>query len=1178
MNKTAIKNFAIQSRKDLIQWVSQKAYELGITKDNVTTNTITSSDAFVVFGKVLDTQTKKQRNELISQISIKGYTQVMEEVAYTWFNRFIALRYMEVNGYLPSKIRVFTNHSNEFRPELLDQALYVNFEGVKKEKVFEYLDKNDDEELYKYLFIAQCNDMNQYLPEMFEKIGNYTELLLPDGLLKPNGVLANMIRLIDEEDWKEQVEIIGWLYQYYNSEVKDETYALLKKNVKVTKERIPSVTQLFTPDWIVRYMVENSLGRLWVEGHDANQLKSEWKYYLEEAEQEAEVVKKLEVIRQEYKKLRPIDITVIDPSMGSGHILVYAFEVLMQIYVSEGYSEREAARLILEHNLYGLDIDDRAYQLSYFALMMKARKYSRRILNEPIELNICSIQESNPLPYRLLELIANQHKQVHSDLEYLFSVFKDAKEYGSILNVKDINFTSIEKSIEEFERSKTDNLFDMEVYDTHLPLLKKIVKQAKILSKQYHVVTTNPPYMGSSGMSVKLSDYVKKHFPDSKSDLFAVFMEKCTHLTQSNYYQAMITMHSWMFLIGFEKLRSTLIKTQQIINMAHLGPRAFDEISGEVVQVTTYVTQKRMPEDSYFSKYFRLVDYKSEKEKEDEFLNDRNNQHITTQSNFSKIPGSPIAYWTSSTYIKLFESSRLLRSLVTTKQGLKSSDDKRFFRLWYEINLNLINWEADSRNTSLSSSLKWIPLNKGGNTKWFGENNFVINWENNGFEIKDFARQLYKSVTRTITSIDYYFVESITWPQVTSLGNGFRFNPKGSIFSSASPSMFLKTHNDLLYVLGLLNTKVVNRVANILNPTINLLVSDLLNVPYIFSSSYNHLILGLVNTCIALAKKDWDSYETSWDFERHPLMKYLVDDEGKKIGLVSTSFGMWSEFAKKQFYQLKANEEELNRIFIEIYGLQDELTPEVEEKDVTVRKADLGRDIRSFVSYAVGCLFGRYSLDVDGLAYAGGEWDASKYKTILPDDDNIIPISDEAYFEDDLLSRFVEFVKVVYGSDTLEENLEFIANALGTKGTSARDAIRNYLLNDFYKDHVKIYQKRPIYWLFDSGKQNGFKALIYMHRYNQDTLAKMRIDYVHRTQEHYRNEIVHLSDMMDRSENQKDRVRFGKEIEKLKAKEDELLRYEQILHHVADQRIAIDLDDGVVVNYAKFDGLVSKIK
>ena len=1149
MNKNAIKNYAVWARTELMKQVAQKAYEYDVTESS-----LPGYNTDNVNGRLLTSDEKKQLNELITEVKKNGYDHVIEEVAYTWFNRFIALRYMEVNNYLPQRIRIFTNDNNEFKPDLLTDAIHVVLEGLDKQKVFDYIEENKQEELYKYLLLTLCNDMNQYLPDMFTSIKDYKTLLFPDNLLKEDSVLAKLITDIDEDSWMDQVQIIGWLYQYYNSELKD----IVMKKKNYTKDDIPAATQLFTPDWIVRYMAENSLGRLWLDGHP-NFDHSDWKYYLEEAEQEPEVIEQLNKIKEEHAKLRPEEIKVIDPCMGSGHILVYAFDVLMDIYRDAGYSDRDAAKFILENNLYGLEIDERAYHLAYFALMMKARSYNRRILNKETKFNLVEIRE----PVASLKPEFEEYLNKYTDLaHYLVNLFQDAKEFGSILNldctVEQLN--NLKDKLNELkENSINKDLVTQSEISELNDLLKPLVKQAKLSVQKYDVVITNPPYMVPSP---KQKSYVQKNYPDSKSDLFAVFIEKCNFLTKKNAYQAMITMHSWMFLSSFEKLRNKLLINNTIINMAHLGARAFEDIGGEVVQTTSFILENVHVRD-YQSSYKRLVDYNSQDGKENEYLSEKN-LYVSSSENFSKIPGSPVAYWVSKAFINIFDKSIPLEKIAYSFQGIITGDNNYFLRLWSEVSntkvvLNLSN------DKKYSVDNVWIPYNKGGEfRKWYGNNGYLLRWVNRG-----------QTLTRARTeNIDWYFKPCVTWSFVTSGNFSCRYMKDGSLWDVAGSSIFQNGNIPLKYICALMNSKVAQLFFDVTNPTINYQVMNIIALPFINSQNINY-IDKYANDNISLSKTDWDSFETSWDFKVHPLVK-------NHVSTISEAYNLWSKECESRFNTLKSNEEELNRIFIDIYGLQDELDPYVEDKDVTVRKADLVRDIKSFISYAVGCMFGRYSLDVEGLAYAGGEWDRSKYSTFIPDADDIIPICDEEYFEDDIVTRFVEFVRVVYGTDTLEDNLSFIANALGGKG-APREVLRNYFLNDFFKDHCNTYQvtgsgKRPIYWLFDSGKKNGFKALVYVHRYAPDLIARMRTGYIHPQQARYRTQVELLQSQIDDASSTSERVKLSKQLKKINEQLLELNKYEEVVHHWADKMEPMDLDDGVKANYAKFQELLAKIK
>ena len=1146
MNKNAIKKFATEARRELISRVSQRALKYGISDKEVGNPNDDS-----VGGHLLSSTEKKQRAALIEQIKEKGYEQVMEEVAYTWFNRFSALRFMEVNNYLPSHVRVFTDEDNNFKPQILTEAIHLDLDGLDMEKVYAYKEANDNDELYKYLLITQCNALSSVLPGMFQKIADYTELLFPDNLLREGSVVEQMIAQIPEEDWKDAVQIIGWLYQYYNSEKKDDVFAALKKNVKITKENIPAATQLFTPDWIVHYMVENSLGRLWVEGHSNDELKSQWKYYLEEAEQEPDVQAQLASIREEYKALKPEDILCIDPCSGSGHILAYMFDVLVQIYEAYGVDTRTAVASIVENNIYGLDIDDRAAQLAYFSVMMKACQYDKRFLRRKVQPHVYAVVESNYVDPNVMEYFCNGDAKLKVVMDIIISELHDAKEYGSILTVTQQDWSVL---YDRFAEITEDINMSRE---TALRELLPLVQVAEALAQKYDVVVTNPPYMGASGMSAKLSDYVKKNYPDIKSDLFAVFIEKCGKMPKKNGYQAMITQHAWMFLESFEKLRNKMLH-RDVVNMVHLGAHAFEEIGGEIVQTVAFVCSNRISTPTT-GKYIRLTTFDDAARKEKEFSNSENSFECNTK-NYLLIPTSPFSYWISNTYYKSFREFKVIGDVGNTKKGVLTGNDKRFVRLWFEISQEKMGRDIKNYDDMLQKNFKWIPATGGGTyRKWYGNFENVINMENDSYEIRFDNSNNYRLREST-----YYFQECSTWSEVSGKGLSMRYVPNGILFGNSGPVCFWQSH--IFYWLALLNTKVSMEFLRFLSPTLTFGPEQLKRIPCEFKSNTRIEEMSLEN--VEIARNEWDSFETSWDFQHHPLLQ--------KVPTIAEAFNQWQAVCNERFQQLKANEEELNRIFIDIYGLQDELTPEVQDKDVTVRKADLGRDIRSFISYAVGCMFGRYSLDMEGLAYAGGEWDNSKYASFAADKDNIIPICDDEYFEDDIVGLFVKFVKTVYGADTLDENLRFIAAALGGKG-QPKDVIRNYFLSDFYSDHCKIYQKRQIYWLFDSGKKNGFKCLIYMHRYQPDTIARIRTDYVHEQQARYRTAIADLETRIANASTS-ERVKLNKQLKTLNDQATEIHAYEEKIHHLADQMISIDLDDGVKKNYEIFKDVLAKIK
>ena len=1166
MNKTALKNFAIWARKKLISDITYSAGLLAVNENGIGEPLPQSRSDLQLF----DIGTKdyaevkgeriSQRNSLVSAIRAKAeeldnykvaFEYIVEEVAYTWFNRMIAIRFMEVNGYLP--IRVLSSESGKHEPDIVTTPFDagLEFTGEESGRIYELRDNNRLEELFRMLFIRECNHLHDILPELFEATNDYSELLLSLSYTDKDGVVFHLVNDIEEKDFDVinhdddgkitgQVEIIGWMYQYYNTEPKDKVFAALKKNVKITKENIPAATQLFTPHWIVRYMVENSLGRLWIEGHPGDDLRQGWEYYLDEAEQEPQVQAQLEEIRAGYREISPEDIRIIDPCMGSGHILVYAFDMLMQIYSAQGYSERDAAKLIVEKNLWGLDIDRRAYQLAYFAVMMKARQYNRRILTSGIKPNLFVIDDNRALTPEIIEYIADGDSKIAADLRSISNDLTNAREYGSIINVQPVDFSGLIERIGVIAQSDELNLIAMENKRIACEKILPLVNQAQALSQKYDVVCTNPPYMGGSGMSDKLSDFVKKNYPDSKSDLFAVFIERCGQLANLKGYQAMITQHAWMFLSSYEKLREKLMLSTTV-NMAHLGARAFDEIGGEVVQTTAFVERKAHM-NGYKGTYARLVGIVGENEKRDAFLSHQN-LYVSCADNFSKIPGMPVAYWVSEKFADVFKNEKLYKYSISPSQNVTGNND-RFVRKFWELS-----------NVKVGGRDEWIFYAKGGGfRKWWGNLLDIVNWTPT-------ARYIYQHGdghhASQIINKDYWYRKGITWGLITSSIPSFRVMPEGATFDKGGSTIIVEreVYN---YALGLLNSKVFLVVAKALNPTLNFQVKDICSLPLVISCL--DVINSTVDKCIDISQVDWDSFETSWDFKTHPLIK--------PVPLISESFAQWSDECEKRFTRLKSNEEELNRIFIDIYGLQDELTPEVEDKDVTVRRADLTRDIKSLVSYAVGCMFGRYSLDVEGLAYAGGEWDGSKYKTFIPDPDNCIPVTDEEYFRDDIVVRFVDFIRTVYGADTLEENLTFIADALGTRGNTSRERIRNYFLNDFIKDHIKMYQKRPIYWMFDSGKQNGFRALVYMHRWNADTTGNVRVEYLHKLQRIYENEIRQSQDVAETGSGREVSA-AQKRIEKLTKQLKETHDFDEKIAHLALSRIDIDLDDGVKVNYEK---------
>jgi hypothetical protein len=1161
MNKSALKTFATNARRELLKKVEARAMKIGISEDNIKKAEIESSDAIFIDGRQLSKEERNQRDRLIDRIKQIGFKRVIEEVAYTWFNRFTALRFMEVNDYLPTKVRVLSSTNAEStEPDMMKEALSLDLD-VDKELVYELKMNNKSEELFKYLIIKHCNDLNRFMPFMFEKIDDYTEILFPDGLLATDSFIRHMTNteVILEDSW-EKIEVIGWLYQYYIAEEKDQVFADLKKNIKITKDTLPAATQLFTPNWIVRYMVENSLGRIWLESYPESHLKLEWKYYLDEAKQDENVIKQLEEIRS--KNVNPEEITFLDPCCGSGHILVYAFDVFYKMYLEKGYVETEIPQLILEKNLYGLDVDDRAAQLASFAVMMKAREKSRRIFRREIQPNVFSIKEGNWLNNEIIDtLIENvqskdEKKGLKEVLENLKYTFEDAKEYGSIIDIDFSNLDLLEGFLQE-KRQSPINLFSFTIIDEAFEKLPLLIKQAKLLINKYDVVCTNPPYMGNGGMNKNLSEYLKKHYPNSKLDLSTVFMEKTLKLCKKSGKMAMINIPTWMFLSSYENLRGMLIEKSTILNLLHFGRGIFGSDFGSTAFVISNsdVSQYK----AVFRKLFQKQGAVDSVETKEKWFFENMGRYVTIKENFINIPGKPIAYWLSYNFIRIFEVGVPLGDLCRASEGVKTGDNTRFLRYWHEVNGSKFSFARSHDN------FKWYPHHKGGEfRKWYGNLEWVINWENDGLEIKN-------SPNSGLQGKDMYFTEMLCWSKVTSKGISLRYIPKNCLFDSGSPA--IRSSENMLYYLGFINSSVGTFLLNNINPTINLQVGDVKSLPIIFDESNKSKIEDLVGENISISKSDWDSFENSWDFKLHPIIDY-----SKGSTKIESAFKKWEYHTENRLKQLKRNEEELNRRFIEIYSLQNEMISEINDKDITIHKANLERDIKSFISYVIGCSFGRYSLDEEGMVFAGGDFNLSRYKTFPTDKDNILPILPGAYFEDNIVSRFIDFVRITYGEETLNENLDFVADALGRKkGETAKETLRRYFLNDFYKDHVQTYKKRPIYWLFTSGKEKAFNCLIYMHRYDKTTLSRIRTDYLHDYQIRLDAEKKDLLDIIDGDSTAKEISNAKKELKSLEKKIDELKAYDELLHHMADMQIELDLDDGVNVNYEKFKGLVAKI-
>jgi len=1192
MDKTAIKNFSIWARNKLIADITYKAGLLGVTeegiKDALPQSTqdaefydIGTKEPYAIHGEEI-----KQRKELVAAIKRKAtqldykdaYRNVVEEVAYTWFNRLIAIRFMEVNDYMPAHIRVLSSDSkNKLEPDLVTTPFdaELEFTQAETEKIMQMKNDNQVDALFRFLFIKQCNALNAYLPKLFEKTSDYTEILLNVSVTDQDGIVYHLTHDIAEADFNitdlgedgkptGQVEIIGWMYQYYNTEPKDEAFALLKSNVKITKERIPAATQLFTPDWIVRYMVENSVGRLWLEGHEDNNLKDGWKYYLDEAEQEADVAEQLKAIREEYKNIKPEEIKVIDPCMGSGHILVYAFDVLMQIYESYGYSQRDAAKSIVENNIYGLDIDDRAFQLAYFAIMMKARSYNRRFLTLEIEPNLCAIQESNGLQYDKDMgdfLLSEEHRET---LKYLLNTFVDAKEYGSILNVEKRDYDGFLEAWKLTAEASLENVVMMLWYNECNAIVPKLALQAKILSSKYDVVVTNPPYMGISNANAKLNEFVKASYPISKTDMSTVFMEKCSNLCKRCGYFAMINIPVWMFLVSFEKLRNKLINENRIVNMLHLGRGIFGSDFGTVAFV--YNNQSV---SGFKGTYLRLFEKQGEVESIDEkelrFFN--SNPFYCSQEQFNRVPGTPIVYWLPEKVFATFEEKKIA-DVATTREGMATADNDRFLRYWQEVDYRDISFGIKNSEEALVNGGKWFPYQKGGEyCKWYGNLNYVVNWENDGYEIKHNIDPKTKRLRSHNYNGEYGFREGFTWTSLSISNISVRYSPYGFLFDSKGAMGFTGSYEDLLLCVGILNSKVGAEYLKVFSPTVDFKVGDVILLPYIVENK--ELLLPLIQRCIDIAKEKWDMDEKSWDFRENPILAM-----GKKEkGLLEDLFNRHINEHENRFKQMKEAEEQINRILIKTYGMEDWIDEFVEDRDIAYNIPTYKVLAQDLISYFIGCLMGRYTTRKQGVIAGEKEWNDATVCNYI-DKDNIIPLTDEEYFQEDIVTRFVDFIKAEFGEKEYLENIEYLASVLETKGTSSLEKIRNYIVNSFFAEHCMAYSvtgggKRPIYWLFDSGKQNGFKALVYMHRYNADTIGNLRVDYLHRMERIYESEINRMQDTIDNSSNAREVTAATKRKEKLQKQLKECQEYDEKIGHLALARIDIDLDDGVKVNYEK---------
>ena len=1212
MNKSSLKIFAIEARKELMEKMRTRLEILGITKNGI--------EKAKVIGKEVEVKgtlySKESYDSLIRKYKQVGYEELIEESAYTWFNRLTALAFMEANGYIEEKMIFNNGVKNE--PAIIDNyyefEFFKNLDSDLQKELHNLRDENTPnsiEKLYSILMEEKCEDLSNIMPFIFKKKGTYSDILFPTGLLMENSLLVRLREEIGEEA---PIELIGWLYQFYNSEKKDQVFEALKKNTKIAKENIPAATQLFTPDWIVKYMVENSLGKLALESTGINEnIKDNWKYYID-----SELDKNSEKIKIE-------DMKILDPAMGSGHILVYAFDLLFEMYENLGWSTKESVLSILKNNIYGLEIDERAGQLASFALMMKAREKFSRLFSvlkreEDFKLNTLIIEESNSLSERVKNRIKANNL---NNLNKIIEDFEDAKEYGSILKLKSIDKEILEKEFnllkESFNNNEQETLIfneDEMIIDINeeLELIESLIKQHITLTNQYEAVVTNPPYMGGKGFSPKLKTYVEKNYKDSKSDLFAVFIERCNEFTKKNCYTSMITMQSWMFLSSFETLRKNIIEKTEIKSLNHLGTRAFSEIGGEVVSTVAWISKKISPKNE--GTYIRLVDYNNAELKEQEFSN-KDNYFQVKQKDFEKIPGSPIAYWVSDKFRGIFKN-KFLYEYATPRAGMITGNNDIFLRLWNEVSFNKIGINCKSIEESISSKRKWFPYQKGGSfRKWYGNIEYTVNYENNGWLLKNTVDSKGKVPAHAFNE-DYIFKSNVNWSALTSGTFGTRITDYGFLFDAAGSAAFPEKKEDVYILSAFLNSKISNTCLLVMNPTLNFQAWQIGNLP-ISNLIFEDKVYKLAKICKTISKEEWDSRETSWDFEKLSLI------DGKDL---KSSFENYCSHWRDNFVQLHKNEEELNKLFIEIYDLQDEMDEKVAFEDITILKKEaniiqidnsipkefstesekylydrgvsleFNKDelVKQFLSYTIGCIMGRYSINKSGLIIANSDdiLELSENKFIvkgsdgeirqeieskfLPDEFGIIPITDEKDFSNDIVEKVKEFIKFVYGEESLKDNLNFIAEALGNKDNkSSEEIIRTYFIKDFYSDHLQRYQKRPIYWLMNSGKKNAFSCLFYMHRYESLTVARVRADYLIPYQEMLENKRKFIErQLSDDDISAKEKKNIEKQLKELDTLLKELREYANEVKHIAEQKIALDLDDGVNVNYERLGAILKK--
>lgn len=1190
MNKSNLKSYAPQARKDFIAAVTARANLLGLSETAGTLEVApaqTQGDVTVIAGQAWPAKVSGQRDKLIERIRKDGFAHTMEAVAYTWFNRFAALRYMELHDYLGHGHRALSSTSGGL-PDILTHAtdLTSELQGLNATKVTELkLAGNRDGELYRMLLVAQCNALSRAMPFLFERIDDDSELLLPDNLLRSDSVIAKLVEAIPEEDWAE-VEIIGWLYQFYISEKKDQVIGKVVKS-----EDIPAATQLFTPNWIVQYLVQNSVGRLWLMANPQSTLAKEWPYYITPAEQTPEVQAQLDAliqtrVREDGDTLNPESITVLDPACGSGHILVVAYDALKAIYLERGYQPRAIPRLILEKNLYGLDIDDRAAQMAGFALLMKARADDRRLFTatddagnlQPPKLNVLSLQESKGLSVDELATHLVPFKVQRATITALVETFEHAKTFGSLIQIPYALKTHLAVLPQVLALVKqSGELYASAAADDLLPL----VQQAQVLAMQFDAVVANPPYMGGNGMNPQLKDFGKKNFPMGKSDLYGLFIARGFHSIGDAGTLALVTMKNWMFLQSFSDMRSEVLSRRTIHSLVHIGFNSFPEMNSKVAQACAFVVGARNISD-FRGKFIDLNSAKQSADKGEVFLKKEETCYYErTAQSFGAIPGKPLAFWASKNFRSVFTKNPPLSEIAPTKIGMRTGDNERFLRYWFEVSILSVFDKAATAEQFNKFGKRWAPYNKGGDfRKWYGNQEYVVNWENDGSEIKKSTLAKYPQLTPEnlgwkISNEKYYFLPGITWSDVTSARNAFRFIPQGFIFDGRGSSAFPNDKECLDSLLGYLNSEVVYQILSMVNPSLTINVGDVGALPVPLDALQDSLNSGRVRRAIELAKLDWDGFEQSWNFSELSILR-------QNDALLSQAWMKTAKSTAEAISEMQRIESNNNQHFIEALGLQDELTPEVPEDQITLARADREKDSQRLISYAIGCMMGRYSLDEPGLIYAHAGnvgFEPGRYATFPADADGIVPITDELWFADDAPSRVREFLRAVWGPETLEENMAWLAESLGTKASETPDeAIRRYIADKFFKDHLQTYKKRPIYWLFSSGKQGAFQALVYLHRYHEGTLARLRAEYVVPLTGKLQARIEMLQKDAAAASSTAARNKLAKEVEKLKKKHVELLAYDEQLRHYADMRITLDLDDGVKVNYGKFGDLLDSVK